>query len=61
MESFHLHLIRSMPVQLLINWVEENKIKPEKQVEQPRGLYLPLWTFDLGGAIDYTGEMIDER
>jgi len=27
-------------VQLLINWVEENKIKPEKQVEQPRGLYL---------------------
>ena len=23
-------------VQLLINWVEENKIKPEKQVDQPR-------------------------
>ena len=47
-------------VQLLINWVEENQIKPEKQVEQPRGLYLPLWTFDLGGAIDYTGEMVDQ-
>ncbi len=46
-------------VQLLINWVEENKIKPEKQVEQPRGLYLPLWTFDLGGAIDYTGQMME--
>ncbi len=47
-------------VQLLIQWVEGNKIKPEKQVEQPRGLYLPLWTFDLGGAIDYAGEMIDQ-
>jgi Zn finger protein HypA/HybF involved in hydrogenase expression len=47
-------------VQLLIHWVEGNKIKPEKQVEQPRGLYLPLWTFDLGGTIDYTGETIDE-
>ena len=47
-------------VQLLIKYVEENQIKPEKQVEQPRGLYLPLWTFDLGGAIDYTGEVVDE-
>ena len=48
-------------VQLLINWVEENKIKPEKQVDQPRGLYLPLWTFDLGGAIDYTGQMMENN
>ena len=48
-------------VQLLIQWVEENKIRPEKQVEQPRGLYLPLWTFDLDGAIDYTGQVVDEE
>jgi Zn finger protein HypA/HybF involved in hydrogenase expression len=47
-------------VQLLITYVEETRIKPERQVEQPRGLYLPLWTFDLGGAVDYTGEIIDE-
>jgi DNA-directed RNA polymerase subunit RPC12/RpoP len=47
-------------VQLLIYWVKGNAIKPEKQVEQPRGLYLPLWTFDLGGVINYTGEMIDQ-
>ncbi len=39
--------------------MEGNQIKPEKQVEPPRGLYLPLWTFDLGGVIDYTGEMVD--
>ena len=45
-------------VKLLIKWVEENQIKPEKQVELPRGLYLPLWTFDIGGAIDYTYEMV---
>jgi hypothetical protein len=41
--------------QLLIEWVEGRGIKPEKKVDRPRGLYLPLWTFDLGGAIDYTG------
>lgn len=44
---------------LLINWVENNKIKPEKKVELPRGLYLPLWTFDVGGAIEYTAETIE--
>lgn len=47
--------------QLLVNWVEQNKIKPEKQVEWPRGLYLPLWTFDLGGGIDYTGEQVEDE
>jgi len=46
-------------VQLLIEWVESHKIKPEKQVELPRGVYLPLWTFDVGGEIEYVGETID--
>ena len=46
-------------VQLLIGWVEENKIQPEKKVDLPRGLYLPLWTFDIGGVIDYTGEIVE--
>lgn len=46
-------------VKILVGWVEKNHIQPEKQVERPRGLYLPLWTFDVGGAIDYTGETIE--
>jgi hypothetical protein len=45
--------------QLLVEWVGFNHIQPEKQVDQPRGVYLPLWTFDLGGGIDYVGETID--
>jgi hypothetical protein len=48
-------------VNLLIEWVEGNKITPEKQVDLPRGLYLPLWTFDIGGAIDYTGERVERE
>lgn len=48
-------------IKLLIDWVEGNGIKPEKQVELPRGLYLPLWTFDVGGAIDYTYEIIESE
>jgi hypothetical protein len=47
-------------VRHLSNWVEGNNIKPEKRVEMPRGVYLPLWTFDLGGSIDYLGEKADD-
>lgn len=43
---------------LLINWVEGSGITPEKRVDLPRGLYLPMWTFDIGGEVDYTGEMV---
>ena len=44
----------------LIEWVEANQIKPEGQVDLPRGMYLPLWTFDLGGTLDYVGEKADD-
>ena len=44
--------------QLLIQWVEAGGYTPEKKVDLPRGLYLPLWTFDVGGAIEYTAEKI---
>src|SRR6266508_5813035 len=45
---------------ILIEWVRSNQIKPEKQVDSPRGVYLPLWTFDLGGELDYIGETVDD-
>ena len=46
---------------LLIEWVESNDIKPEKKVDLPRGIYLPMWTFDIGGEIDYTGEIVEDE
>jgi len=48
-------------IKILIDWVEENAIQPEKQVDLPRGLYLPLWTFDVGGSIEYTYEYLDSE
>ena len=47
-------------IKILVEWVESNQIQPEKKVDLPRGVYLPLWTFDLGGAITYTGEKLDD-
>jgi len=41
---------------LLVDWVEQNSIKPQGKVAPPRGVYLPIWTFDIGGAIAYHGD-----
>src|SRR5688572_10623471 len=45
-------------IKILTEWVESREIQPERQMDLPRGVYLPLWTFDLGGGIDYVGETI---
>jgi len=47
-------------IKLLVEWVESNQIQPEKQVDLPRGVYLPLWSFDLGGMLDFVGEKVDD-
>jgi DNA-directed RNA polymerase subunit RPC12/RpoP len=39
----------------MVKWVEKRKIKPEGQVQAPRGLYLPVWTFDIFGNIPWSG------
>jgi hypothetical protein len=50
---------RRQAVKYLVDWVERNRVQPEKRLEMPRGLYLPLWTFDIGGEIEYTGEVYE--
>ena len=47
-------------INILVEWVKSNDIEPERQVDLPRGVYLPLWTFDLGGELGYVGETIDD-
>lgn len=53
-------LDQSRATKMLSEWLQSNQLKPERQLDPPRGLYLPLWTFDLGGAIDYTGERMED-
>jgi len=48
-------------VKYLFDWVEKHKIQPQRKMDMPRGLYLPLWTFDIGGAIDYTAESVENE
>lgn len=48
-------------VSLLVDWVESNDIKPLGKVDLPRGVYLPIWTFDIGGGIGYRGEKYEKE
>ncbi len=42
--------------ELLKTWMHAQDVKVDASALRPRGLYLPVWTFTLGGGIDYTGE-----
>lgn len=44
-------------VRLLVEWVQKNKIEPQGKVQPPRGVYMPVWTFDVTGAIPWNGRV----
>ena len=45
----------------LVHWVEHMKIKPQAQVQMPRGLYLPVWTFEISGNIPWKGMVYRDK
>ena len=45
----------------LVKWLEKRKIKPEGQVQAPRGLYLPVWTFDIFGTVPWNGTVYRDK
>ncbi len=45
----------------LVHWVEGIKITPQEQVQAPRGLYLPAWTFDIIGSIPWNGTVYRDK
>lgn len=47
-------------IDFLAKWVTANQIRLEKKGIPPRGLYLPLWTFNVRGDLDYTGQIVEE-
>ncbi len=47
---------------LLSAWLEKSiASRLRLSVPAPRALYLPTWNFDIGGAVDYTGDVIEEQ
>jgi predicted RNA-binding Zn-ribbon protein involved in translation (DUF1610 family) len=46
-------------IEKLVFWVDLYHHRPERKVDQPRPVYLPIWTFDLGGSINVSGEKLE--
>ncbi len=52
---------RKQAAAILEKWMKGHPPAAGAKWEAPRGLYLPAWTFDLGGEIGYTGEMVTQE
>jgi DNA-directed RNA polymerase subunit RPC12/RpoP len=44
------------------NWIDAQKFRPDDlderaAIARPRGVYLPVWTFDLGGQINWSAQI----
>lgn len=44
---------------LLKDWLEQNNISLHDKADPPHAVYLPIWTFDIGGAISYRGDRFE--
>jgi hypothetical protein len=45
---------------MLHDWIEHLRLELDGAAPQPHGLYLPVWTFSLGGFVEYAGEILPE-
>jgi len=45
----------------LDQWLKKNKIEPQGNVELPRGLYLPVWAFNLIGSLPWSGRVVRNK
>jgi predicted RNA-binding Zn-ribbon protein involved in translation (DUF1610 family) len=39
----------------LSDWLAGNRLEPDRQLERPQGVYLPAWTFCMGGCLRWRG------
>jgi hypothetical protein len=45
----------------LAHWVDGHKITAQDKIMAPRGLYLPVWAFDLTGNVPWNGKVIRNK
>jgi DNA-directed RNA polymerase subunit RPC12/RpoP len=45
----------------LVEWIQKRKIAPEGKVQAPRGLYAPLYTFDIMGNVPWSGYVYRDK
>jgi DNA-directed RNA polymerase subunit RPC12/RpoP len=45
----------------LQDWLEEKNLRFEVETNPPDGLYLPVWTFDVGGEVQWRGKVLERQ
>jgi Zn finger protein HypA/HybF involved in hydrogenase expression len=45
----------------LLQWMGKKRLQPPVKLGTPRGLYLPVWAFDLIGSIPWSGRVIRNK
>ena len=45
----------------LMQWMEKEHLQPQGKVKPARGLYLPVWAFDLIGSLPWSGRVLRDR
>jgi DNA-directed RNA polymerase subunit RPC12/RpoP len=42
-------------------WIRKNRVPPDEQTGKIRGIYLPVWSFDIGGHVPWNGERRENK
>jgi hypothetical protein len=45
----------------LERWLKEKGLRAEAQTSPPEGIYLPVWTFDVGGEVQWRGTTVERE
>jgi DNA-directed RNA polymerase subunit RPC12/RpoP len=40
---------------LMLTWLQKHKLQPGARLPEPRGVFLPVWTFDMFGFVPWKG------
>jgi DNA-directed RNA polymerase subunit RPC12/RpoP len=51
---------RDAVVEILDGWLRANDLHQKAKTEQPGGLYVPAWTFDVGGEAQWRGHVLEK-
>ena len=52
---------QAQAVSQLAHWVKKKHLQPQTKVGTPRGLYLPVWAFDLIGSLPWSGRVVRNK
>lgn len=49
---------QSTALRHLAHFAKQRRLTPNASLQSPRGMYLPAWTFDIGGEVAYSGQIV---